>query len=181
MPAVEPTAELDRRFSSEGATPPPWSDVVDALERAEIFWLSTVRADGRPHVTPLPAVWLDGSLYFCTGPGEQKARNLETNPRCVLTTGNDRFLSGLDMVVEGSAVRVTDKPLLERLAGLWESKLGWRFDVVDDAFRERSADDSDVAHVFAVAPTKVLAFGKGEPFSQTRYRFQPGQRLSGNE
>jgi hypothetical protein len=25
--------------------------------------------------------------------------------------------------------------------------------------------------VFRVAPAKVLAFGKGEPFSQTRYRF----------
>jgi hypothetical protein len=28
--------------------------------------------------------------------------------------------------------------------------------------------------VFAVAPAKILAFGKGEPFSQTRYRF-PGR------
>jgi hypothetical protein len=27
------------------------------------------------------------------------------------------------------------------------------------------------AHVYAVAPTKVLPFGKGEPFSQSRYRF----------
>ena len=49
------------------------------LETAELFWISTVRTDGRPHVTPLPAVWLDDVLYFCTGPGEQKAVNLAAN------------------------------------------------------------------------------------------------------
>ncbi|HEV2760336.1 MAG TPA: alpha/beta fold hydrolase [Acidimicrobiales bacterium] len=158
-----------------------------ALERAEIFWLSTVRPDGRPHVTPLPAIWLDGRLHFCTGPGEQKAKNIEADPRCVLTTGSDRFLSGLDVVVEGSAVRVTDQPLLYRLAGLWESKLNWPYEVVDGAFRERSSDIAGaefegrgVAHVFAVSPSKVLAFGKGEPFSQTRYRFPTSGALGGS-
>lgn len=178
MAAAEPTAELDSRFTSEDATARPWSDVVSALEQAEIFWLSTVRRDGRPHVTPLPAMWLGGALYFCTGPGEQKAKNIETNPHCVVTTGSDRFLSGLDVVVEGSAVRVTDEPLLQRLAGLWKSKLDWPFEVVDGGFQDRSSeiagaegDARSTAYVFAVAPTKVLAFGKGEPFSQTRYRF----------
>jgi len=180
MAIAEPTAELDGRFSSAGAMARPWSEVVDTLEQAEIFWLSTVRRDGRPHVTPLPAMWLDGSLHFCTGPGEQKAKNLETNPHCVLTTGTDRYLSGLDVVVEGSAVRVTDESLLERLAMMWESKLDWPFEVADGAFRHRTAESPGAeseprgtAYVFAVTPTKVLAFGKGEPFSQTRYRFPP--------
>ena len=178
MPNVEPTAELDPRFSSEGATARPWSAVADVLERSEMFWLSTVRRDGRPHVTPLPAMWLDGALHFCTGPDEQKARNIEANPNCVLTTGGNAFRSGLDVVVEGSAVRVTDESLLWRLARMWESKLDWPFDVVDGAFRERGSDVAGeepsargTALVFAVAPVKVLAFGKGEPFSQTRYHF----------
>jgi catechol 2,3-dioxygenase-like lactoylglutathione lyase family enzyme len=177
-PMPEPTAELDRRFSSPDATPRPWSEVVDVLEHAEIFWLSTVRRDGRPHVTPLPAVWLDGSLHFCTGPGEQKARNLAASPQCVLTTGTDRYRSGLDVVVEGAAVRVTDVVLLERLAARWQSKLGWSFEVADGAFRQHGGVRADpdtgiVAYVFSVTPSKVLAFGKGEPFSQTRYRFPP--------
>jgi general stress protein 26 len=175
---TEPKAELDPRFSSEGATPRPWSEVQRAIEDAEIFFLSTVRRDGRPHVTPLPAMWLDGALHFCTGPEEQKAKNLAANPYCVLTTGTDRFLTGLDIVVEGSAVRVTDEGLLTRLAAMWQDKLGWPFEVADGQFREKASDVGDAefeargtAHVFAVAPTKVLAFGKGEPFSQTRYRF----------
>lgn len=72
---------------------------------------------------------------------------------------------------------MTDPSLLTRLAAMWESKLDWPFEVVDGAFRERASDGGDeaaepnTAHVFAVAPTKVLGFGKGEPFSQTRYRF----------
>jgi general stress protein 26 len=175
---AEPLAELDDRFSSTDATPTRWPAVEAVLEQAEMFWLSTVRRDGKPHVTPLPAVWLDGKLHFCTGPREQKARNLEHNRQCILTTGNNQFLSGLDVVVEGDATRVTAQAELELLASLWESKYGWPFDVVDGAFVERSSEVADsefdaqgMAHVFAVAPTKVLAFGKGEPFSQTRYRF----------
>jgi general stress protein 26 len=175
---TSPQAEIDDRFSSPGATARPWSDVEAAIEQAEIFFLSTVRRDGRPHVTPLPAMWLDGALHFCTGPEEQKARNIEGNPQVALTTGGDRFLSGTDIVVEGRAEQVTDGARLGRLAELWASKLDWQFDVVDGGFRERQAPDATgdtdqrgVALVFAVAPTKVLAFGKGEPFSQTRYRF----------
>jgi general stress protein 26 len=178
MPAAEPTTDLDERFSGPDATAVPWAEVVAAMERAEIFWLSTVRRDGRPHVTPLPAMWLDGVLHFCTGPEEQKARNLAANPNCIVTTGTDRFLSGLDIVVEGRAERVTDGPRLEALATMWKGKLGWPFEVVDGGFREMESEiagqDFEArasAHVFGVRPTKVLAFGKGEPFSQTRYRF----------
>lgn len=170
MSDLEPVAvELDERFSEPGATPRPWSEVVDVLTGSEIFWLSTVRRDGRPHVTPLPAMWLDGALHFCTGADEQKAKNIEGDPHCVLTTGTNQFLSGLDIVVEGAAERVTDDAQLQRLAAMWKEKLDWPFDVVDGAFHDPDADG--VAVVFGVTPTKVLAFGKGSPFSQTRYRF----------
>ncbi|QVQ54150.1 pyridoxamine 5'-phosphate oxidase family protein [Spiractinospora alimapuensis] len=179
MSTQEPITEIDTRFSSQGALALPWSDVVDLIHAADIFWLSTVRRDGRPHVTPLPAMWLDGALHFCTGPGEQKAVNLGRNPACVLTTGTNVFGSGTDVVVEGSAVRVTDRALLERLARMWREKLDWPFEATDDGFRESTSelagqefDDRGSAHVFAVAPAKVLTFHKGEPFSQTRYRFR---------
>ena len=176
MPSPEPTIELDVRFSSEGAKPLPWPRVLDAIEAAEIFWLSTVRSDDRPHVTPLPAMWLDGALHFCTGPDEQKAKNIEANPRCALTTGTNEFRTGLDVIVEGTAVRVMDTRMLERLAAMWMSKLDWPFDVVDGGFRDPAGDEGDsgdlaTALVFGVTPSKVLAFGKGEPYSQTRYRF----------
>jgi Pyridoxamine 5'-phosphate oxidase len=79
MTGMGPVAELDARSGDDGAEPTPWPAVVRVLEEAELFWISTVRAGGRPHVTPLPAVWQDGALHFCTGAGEQKAVNLARN------------------------------------------------------------------------------------------------------
>ena len=173
----EPVAELHPGYSSAGASATPWSEVVAVLERAEIFWISTVRVDGRPHVAPLPAMWLDGALHFSTGLDEQKGRNLARNPNCILTTGNNSYRHGLDVVVEGRAERVTDRTTLERLAELWQSKIGWPYDVVEGGFRHRpegpqpeSADPEEVVPVFAVRPPKVLSFGRGERFAQTRYR-----------
>ena len=64
MPGTEPTVELNEGFSEPGAAAPSWAEVADVLSKSEMFWLSTVRRDGRPHVTPLPAIWLDGTLHF---------------------------------------------------------------------------------------------------------------------
>jgi len=162
-----PNPEIDKRFSNAEAGPTPWSQALGALEHAELYWLTTVRADGRPHVTPLIGV-LDGSeVHFCTGLGEQKARNLEHNSRVALTTGNNSWARGLDVVVEGTAVRVTDRDGLQRLADAYESKYGsaWHFDVGDGVF----VAGDDPAAVFRVEAAKVLAFAK-EPHAQTTYR-----------
>jgi nitroimidazol reductase NimA-like FMN-containing flavoprotein (pyridoxamine 5'-phosphate oxidase superfamily) len=168
MSAIEPVAELDTRFSDPDASPTSWKDVRTLLETAELFWISTVRSDGRPHVSPLPVVWEDGALYFCTGAEEQKGVNLARNAQCALTTGNNRWKSGLDVVAEGTARRVTDDAHLRRLAAAWESKYhgDWHFDVANGAFHHEGHDTL----VFEVVPEKVLAFAKGE-FAQTRFRF----------
>jgi general stress protein 26 len=160
---------LHAGFSEPGASARPWSDAVDVLARSEIFWLSTVRKDGRPHVTPLPAIWHDGTLHFCTGDEEQKSKNLLRDPRCILTTGTNALHSGLDVVVEGTAVRVTDAATLTRLAELWKSEIDWDFLVADGQFHD---GEGRHAWVFGVTPAKVLGFGK-DPYSQTRYTF-PG-------
>src|ERR1035441_8333255 len=75
MAEQEPVTELTA-FSSPNALPTEWSRARATLAGAELYWLSSVRPDGRPHVTPLLGVWLDGALYFCTGPDERKAKNL---------------------------------------------------------------------------------------------------------
>ncbi len=162
-----PMGELNEQFSEPGATAPPWADVEAVLAAAEIFWLSTVRSDGRPHVTPLPSVWDDSKLHFVCGSAEQKTRNLARDNRCVLTTGRNDLRGGLDVVVEGAVERVRDHDTLVRLAGLWKSELDWDFEVGDDKFHDGDKRDG---LVFALAPKKVLAFGK-EPYSQTRFRF----------
>ncbi|MFD7233840.1 pyridoxamine 5'-phosphate oxidase family protein [Streptomyces syringium] len=170
MPDKEPRAELDERYSDERATAVPWTDAVTRLAEAEVYWLTTVRPDGRPHVTPLIGVWADGALHFCTGAHERKAKNLRGNPHVVLTTGTNSLREGYDLVVEGEAVRVGDEPRLRRLAGAWEAKYGaeWHFDVRDGLFVNPGAGE---AVVFAVTPRTAFGFGKGETYSQTRWRF----------
>jgi general stress protein 26 len=164
----EPTVEFNGDFSEPGASAVPWADAEAVLEKSEMFWLSTVRGNGRPHVTPIPTVYLDGKLWFCTGAKEQKAANLRANPYCVLTTGTNQLHSGLDVIVEGEAVRTTDHDLLVRLAALWKSKLDWDFQVFDEGTFGDDGGRDGLVH--GVAPDKVLAFGK-DPYSQTRYRF----------
>ena len=175
-----PETKLDTRFSDADAVATSWDETQQALERAELYWITTVRRDGRPHTTPLVAVWLDDAIYFCTGPSEQKAVNLTHSPHVVLTTGCNDWEHGTDIVVEGTAVRVTDDPKLRRLASAWGRKWDgrWRYEVADGAFEHEHGR----ALVFEVEPTKVLAFGKGT-FSQTRHRFargQPGEHVSMN-
>ncbi|MFD5189172.1 pyridoxamine 5'-phosphate oxidase family protein [Streptomyces sp. NPDC058357] len=169
MSGFEPYAELDGDYSDASATACPWAVARDLLSGAELYWLSTVRPDGRPHVTPLIGVWADGALHFATGAGERKARNLAANPEVVLTTGNNTMAEGLDVVVEGRAERVRDDGRLDLLAMAWEAKYGpeWHFDVRDGAF----VSGGRAALVFEVRPRKAFGFGKGALFSQTRWRF----------
>ena len=164
-----PVTEIDPRFSDPDAAVSEWSETLQAIESAELFWICTVRTDGRPHVTPLLAVWLDGALHFCTGAGEQKNVNLGANSRVVLMTGCNSWDEGLDVAVEGDAVRVTDSARLGLLARAWTAKWDgrWQFEAGDGCFRD---DDGHEALVYAVRPAKVLAFAKGS-FGHTRHLF----------
>ncbi len=161
---------LDPRFSDPDVEPTSWESTERALAEAQLFWISTVRSEGRPHVTPLVAVWLEGALHFCTGPEEQKAVNIEGNRRVALTTGCNDWQQGLDVVLEGEAERVTDPTKLAKLADAWAEKWdgSWKFEPAAEGFRHSGGEG--IAHVFAVRPDKVLAFGKG-PFSHTRHLF----------
>ncbi|MBC6459610.1 pyridoxamine 5'-phosphate oxidase family protein [Actinomadura sp. HBU206391] len=170
MAEREPVTELGA-FSSDDAVATEWAQARADLRNAELYWLSTVRPDGRPHVTPLLGVWLDGALYFCTGTAERKAANLAQNPHCVLTTGRN-ILDGLDLVVEGAAAGVSDEAELRQVADTFESKYGPRFTAPEGTWfgLGDSIRGGDVL-VYRVAPSTAFGFGKGEHFSQTRWRF----------
>ena len=166
-----PTTELGS-FSSDSAVPTPWSQGREDLQNAQLYWLSTVRPDGRPHVTPLLAIWLNGAMYFCTGSHERKAKNLMANSYCVLTTGQNGLDDGIDLVVEGRAAAVTDSVELHSVALLYESKYGPRFTAPEGTwFGLGDAIRSGDALTYRVTPTTAFGFGKGTSFSQTRWRF----------
>ena len=172
MTGQAPAAELDRRYSTENAAATDWAEARERFADAGVYWISTVRPDGRPHVTPLNAVWLDDAAFFCTGPDEQKAANIGLNAHCVLTTGCNHMEEGLDVVIEGDAVRASDDGTLRRVAAEYESKYGgfWHFTVKDGVFHHGPG----IAVVYRVAPARAFAFGRGEAYSQTRWRFDRG-------
>jgi general stress protein 26 len=171
------TGEIDPRYGDPSATPPPWPDIERLLIDAPLYWIITVRKDGRPHAVPLVGVWRDNAFAFCTGPEEQKQRNLDANPQVAVTTGSTGaggWDSGEDVVVEGTAVRVTDPDSLQALAAAWYAKYGedWHFAVRGEELVELSHSGGSTeggARVYRVTPAKVIAFGGAH--GQTTYRF----------
>lgn len=179
MTVMEPTAE--RNLDGYGAAPIPWEKVRARLEQEitqapgtggpdrHTFWLATTQPDGRPHVIPLGVGWRDGALCFTAGPGTRKARNLAHDPRCVLTVATHDF----DLVVEGTAVRVTDEARLQRFAAA-ASADGWPVTARDGAlYGEFSAPSAGPPpwHVYELKAETVFALGTAEPFGATRWTF----------
>ena len=106
---------------------------------------------------------------FCTGPEEQKARNLEHGTAVAVTTGTNTWKDGLDVVVEGTAQRVTGKQALTPLADAYREKVPETAAACtpsDDGF----GHDGHIAYVFRVPAAKVIAFAKS-PHGQTTFRF----------
>ena len=96
--------------------PIPWSRALEALESNEpqkqTPFLTTMRPDGRPHVAGVGALWDNGKVYVVSGPGTRKSRNLSKNPSCIIAFS----LTGIDLVIEGKAARVTDDATLQHMA-----------------------------------------------------------------
>ena len=171
------TGHIDPRYGDATATAPDWADVERRLTDAQLYWLVTVRADGRPHAVPLCGVWHDGAFAFCTGAEEQKMRNLEANPRVAVTAGPlgaGGWASGKDIVVEGTAERVTDEADAadagRGLGGQVRRRLavGGPRRAVLRAHRSGGSTEGG-AQVFRVPPSKVMVFG--DEHGQTTYRF----------
>ena len=110
-----PVTELSA-FGSPNATPTVWSQAQDELAVAEVYWLSTVRPDGRPHVTPLLGIWLEGALYFCTDRTSEKRRT--SQPTVIGSLGQGKKKRYL--VIEGTAESVSDHAELGPERRLWE-------------------------------------------------------------
>ena len=172
-----PTGKIDPRYGDPTATAPPWEDIERILVDAQLYWIITVRVDGRPHAVPLVGVWHNGAFAFCTGVEEQKQRNVDLNPHVAVTTGSTGvggWDTGKDVVVEGTVARVTDAEALRELADAWYAKYGedWKFAVRGQEFVELSHSGGSTgggARVYRVDAAKVIAFG--DAHGQTTYHF----------
>jgi hypothetical protein len=173
MPMTVPVTTFDDEYSDPAASATGWDEARRVLETAELFWICTVRPDGRPHVTPVVAAWAEEAIWFSTGTMEVKFANLTANPHVVLIAGGNRWDGGLDVVVEGDAARVSDDAVLARVAPAFAAKWDgrWKFMARDGAFRDGESGNGE-AMVFSVSPAKVFAHDKGDPFGMTRHLFR---------
>jgi pyridoxine/pyridoxamine 5'-phosphate oxidase len=153
--------------------PIPWSRALAQLEAADpktqTHFLATTRPDGRPHVAAVGALWVDGRFSFTSGAGTRKSRNLAENPNCVISV----LLTGIDLVVEGTAAKVTDEPTLQRLAERYDAQ-GWPASVKDGALTaEYSAPSAGPPpwDLYVVAPVTAFGVLTSEPGGATRWRF----------
>ena len=153
--------------------PIPWSTALKALESNEpqkqTSFLTTTRPDGRPHVAGVGALWDNGKVYIVSGPETRKSRNLAANPSCIVSFS----LTGIDLVIEGTAARVTDDATLRHMAKRYADQ-GWPATVKDGAFtHEYSAPSAGPPpwHVYEITPTTVYGVMSAEPGGATRWRF----------
>ena len=153
--------------------PVPWSMAVKALESNEpqkqTPFLTTTRPDGRPHVAGVGALWDSGKVYVVSGPGTQKSRNLARNPSCIVAFS----LTGIDLVIEGTAARVTDEATLQHMAERYADQ-GWPARVENGAFTyDYSAPSAGPPpwYVYEITPTTVYGVLGTEPGGATRWRF----------
>jgi PPOX class probable F420-dependent enzyme len=135
--ATDMTPEQRRAFLSEGT---------------RTGKLAVVRADGRPHVTPIWFV-LDGDdLVLTTGTGSLKAKAMRRDPRVTVCV-DDQVPPFSFVMVEGT-VEISDD--LDALL-IWATRIGERYMGPERAeeFGRRNAVPEEL--LVRVSPTHVVA------------------------
>lgn len=133
-------------------------------------WLTTINPDGGPHVTAVGALWAEGSFWFQTGADTRKGRNLDRDGRCALSVATDEF----DLVVEGSASRISDPTTVAAMAARWAAG-EWPVRV-DDSGQALTAEFSAPSagpppwYVYRLDTRTMTAVATVEPGGATRWR-----------
>jgi hypothetical protein len=132
----------------------PWSWAERVLRDGHNYWVATVRPGGRPHAMPVWAVWRGGALWFSTGAGSRKAKNL--GKRGICSVGVERGTRAV--IVEGIATRLASAAAPAGLAAAYRRKYGGGY-----------PDDS---LLFRVEPRVVFGFSEeGDEFGETATRW----------
>ena len=168
MTGVKPVSE--RTISEDDASPTPWKQGGERLAGGSTYWLATVRPDGRPHLMPVLAVWVDGALHFSAGSHTRKARNIAEHPQVSISTEGD----GMDVVVEGAAVTVRDTDRLRGVAREYADKYGWKTEVRDGALHcdgGAPTAGGPPYDVYEVVPAKAFSLSTATAPTSTRWVF----------
>lgn len=165
------TKNLDRYGGAEL----PWSRATDALNATgkdnDTWYVGTTGPDGRPHAAGVGALWHEGALFFTSGDGTRKSKNLAANPAASMAIS----LKGIDLVFEGSVERVTDNATLEAVADRYrDDGSGWPVEVDGDAFTAPFSAPSAGPppwRLYRLRFEKVFGVATAEPNGATRWSF----------
>jgi hypothetical protein len=166
-----------RNLDGYGHPELPWSRPHDLLKVSSAgpdtpWFLGTVREDGRPHAASIGAGWVDGDIYFTSSPHAQKARNLDANPACTMSM----HLEGIDLVFEGRAQRVTDRPTLDKLVqvyndGGWPATVDAEAQAITAPFSAPSAGPPPW-YLYRMTYDHVVGVATEEPHGATLWLFE---------
>ncbi len=157
--ATERAPEREKSLAKGQTESTSWDFVRDRLANPEVprtSWLATTRGDGRPHLVPVNAFWIDGALHMVVGEGTQKARDLASDDRCVIGMTSTK-LPSIDIVVEGHARPITDDEEVQRVAAILIEH-GWPLEVKGDSVYGPNAPTAGPPpyRIFRMVPSKVL-------------------------
>ena len=149
----------ERSLTGDNPATTSWEFAVERLENPEVprtCWLATARPDGRPHLMPVIAFWIDGALHIVAGEGTRKARNLAADGRCVIGTSSTR-LPSLDLVVEGRADPLTDLDTVRRITEFL-TEHNWPLEARGDKVFGPNAPTAGPPPytIFRIVPSKVF-------------------------
>jgi hypothetical protein len=125
-------------------------------EEARTCWLATTRPDGRPHLMPVIAFWIDGAMHIVAGEGTRKARNIAADGRCVIALGSTT-LPSLDIVIEGRADPLTDADAIRQVTEFLNEK-GWPLEAKGDKVEGPNAPTAGPPPytIFRIVPSRVF-------------------------
>jgi hypothetical protein len=169
-PSAAPVQEWDDAANAISTDYTPGLELSDGPSRYTT-WLVTINPNGSPHVTPVGALFIDGTFWFQTGDGTQKARNLARDPRCTIGIS----LKAMDIVFDGTAERVNDTAAVARCVADW-NKGGWPVEVDESGvgltapFNAPGVGPSPW-FVYRIAPRAATSVKSEEPGGATRWMF----------
>ncbi len=172
--STERTPERTPSLTGDGGRTTPWELARRRLaerepERTE--WIATIRPDGRPHLMPLIAAWVDGALHFIAGEGTRKARNLAEDGRCTIGMSS-HTLPSLDLIVEGTAAPLDDPDEVQRVGQVFTS-VGWPLEARGTEIHGPNAPTAGPPpyRIFRLVPSTVY----GLPGTFGMDQFQPDE------
>lgn len=173
--------EIINLGATEGLPPVDWTTVAARLDarsaaaagahNAWTTWLTTINSDGSPHVTPVGAMWLDGTFWFQTGEGTRKSRNLARDPRCSIAVS----IWDADVVLDGNAARVTEPAAVARVAKAW-ADTGWPVEPDASGTGITAPFNAPTQgpppwNVYRIEPRSAVVAMQSEPGGLSRFRF----------